>query len=68
MAVLSVAIMGAVIGFAFMLLDFSWGTVRFVTNWFDVHPVTVLLMSALGGAIVISGEFWLATAVWEALT
>ena len=68
MAVLTVALMGAVIGFAFMLLDFSWGSVRFFTGWFRVHPATVLLMSALGGAIVISAEFWLAAAVWEALT
>jgi hypothetical protein len=68
MAVLTVALMGAVIGFAFMLLDFSWGTVRFFTGWFRVHPATVLLMSAIGGAIVISAEFWLAAAVWEVLT
>jgi hypothetical protein len=68
MTALTVALMGAVIGFAFMLLDFSWGSVRFFTGWFKIHPATVLLMSALGGAIVISAEFWLAAAVWEALT
>ncbi len=68
MAVLTVALIGAVIGFAFMLLDFSWGSVRFFTNWFKVHPATILAMSALGGAIVISAEFWLAAALWEALT
>ena len=68
MAVLTVALMGAVIGFAFMLLDFSWGSVRFFTGWFRVHPATILLMSALGGAVVISAEFWLAAAVWEALS
>lgn len=67
MAVLTVALIGAVIGLAFMLFDFSWGTVRFVENWFKVHPATVLAMSALGGAIVISAEFWLAAALWEAL-
>jgi len=68
MAVITVALLGAAIGFAFMLLDFSWGTVRFFTGWFRVHPVTVLAMSAIGGAIVISAEFWLAAALWEALT
>ena len=68
MTVLTVALLGAVIGFVFMLLDFSWGSVRFFTGWFKVHPATVLLMSAVGGAIVISAEFWLATALWEALT
>jgi len=54
MAVLTVALMGAVIGFAFMLLDFSWGTVRFFTGWFRVHPATVLLMSAIGGGVGLS--------------
>jgi hypothetical protein len=68
MAVLTVALIGAVIGFVFMLLDFSWGSVRLFTGWFKVHPATVLLMSAVGGAIVISAEFWLAAALWEALT
>ena len=68
MTVLTVALLGAVIGFAFMLFDFSWGTIRFATHWFKVHPATVLAMSAIGGAIVISAEFWLAAAVWEALT
>jgi len=68
MAVLTVAMLGAVIGLAFMLLDFNWGSVRFFTGWFRIHPATVLLMSALGGAIVISAEFWLAAAVWAALS
>jgi len=68
MTVLTVAMLGAVIGLAFMLLDFSWGSVRFFTGWFKVHPATVLLMSALGGAIVISAEFWLVAAVWAAMT
>jgi len=68
MEVVTVALIGAVIGFAFMLLDFSWGSVRFMTGLLRVHPATVLLMSAIGGAIVISAEFWLAAAVWEALT
>lgn len=68
MAVLTVAMLGAVIGLAFMLLDFSWGSVRFFTGWFKVHPATVLLMGALGGAIVISAEFWLVAAVWAALS
>lgn len=67
MEVLTVALIGAIIGFAFMLLDFSWGSVRFFTGWFRVHPATVLAMSALGGAVVISAEFWLAAAVWQAL-
>ena len=67
MEVLTVALIGAVIGFAFMLLDFSWGSVRFFTGWFRVHPATVLAMSAIGGAVVISAEFWLASALWEAL-
>jgi len=68
MAVLTVAMLGAVIGLAFMLLDFSWGSVRFFTGWFKVHPATVLLMGALGGAVVISAEFWLVAAVWAVLT
>ena len=68
MTVLTVAMLGAVIGLAFMLLDFSWGSVRFFTGWFKGHPATVLLMSALGGAIVISAEFWLVAAVWAAMT
>jgi hypothetical protein len=51
-----------------MLLDFSWGSVRFFTGWFKVHPATVLAMSAVGGAIVISAEFWLAAVVWQTLT
>lgn len=68
MEVLTVALIGAVIGFVFMLLDFSWGSVRFFTGWFKVHPATVLLMSAVGGAIVISAEFWLAAALWDALS
>lgn len=68
MTVFTVALLGAVIGFAFMLLDFSWGSVRFFTGWFKVHPATVLAMSAVGGAIVISAEFWLAAAVWQALS
>lgn len=67
-AFLAVAIMGAVIGLAFMLLDVSWGTLRFFAGWFDVRPTVLLALSALGGAIVISAEFWLATAVWQALT
>jgi hypothetical protein len=67
MVALSVAIMGAVIGFAFMLLDFTWGSVRFFTGWFRVHPITILAMSAVGGAVVISAEFWIATALWQAL-
>ncbi len=67
MEVLTVAIFGAGIGLAFMLLDFSWGSVRFFTGWFRVHPATILAMSALGGAVVISAEFWLAAALWEAL-
>jgi len=68
MAVLTVALFGAIIGCAFMLLDFNWGTIRFFTGWFRVHPATVLAMSAAGGAIVISAEFWLAATLWEALT
>jgi hypothetical protein len=68
MTVLTVALLGAAIGLAFMLLDFSWNSVRFFTGWFKIHPATVLAMSALGGAIVVSAEFWLATAVWQALT
>ena len=68
MTVFTVALLGAVIGLAFMLLDFSWGSVRFFTGWFKVHPATVLAMSAVGGAIVISAEFWLAAAVWQALS
>lgn len=68
MEVLTVALIGAVIGLFFMLLDFSWGSVRFFTGWFKVHPATVLLMSAVGGAIVISAEFWLAAALWAALS
>ena len=68
MAILAVAIMGAVIGLAFCLLDVSWGTMRFFAGWFDVPPATMLLLGAVGGAVVISAEFWLATAVWQALT
>ncbi len=68
MAYLAVAIMGAVIGLAFCLLDFSWGTLRFFAGWFNVHPATMLALSAIGGAVIISAEFWLATAVWQALT
>ncbi|RYH08733.1 MAG: hypothetical protein EON57_05260 [Alphaproteobacteria bacterium] len=68
MAVFTVALLGAVIGLAFMLFDFSWGSVRFFTGWFKVHPATVLLMSAVGGAIVISAEFWFAAALWAALS
>ena len=64
---LTVALFGAVIGLAFMLLDFSWGSVRFFTGWFRVHPATVLAMSALGGAVVISAEFWFVAALWQAL-
>ena len=64
---LTVALFGAVIGLAFMLLDFSWGSVRFFTGWFRVHPATVLAMSALGGAVVISAEFWLVAALWQVL-
>lgn len=67
MELLTVALFGAGIGLAFMLLDFSWGSVRFFTRWFRVHPATVLAMSALGGAVVISAEFWLLAALWEAL-
>lgn len=67
MEVLTVALFGAIIGFAFMLFDFSWGSVRFFTGWFRVHPATILAMSAVGGAVVISAEFWLAAALWEAL-
>lgn len=68
MSILAVAIMGAVIGLAFCLFDVSWGTFRFFSGWFDVHPATMLALGALGGAVVISAEFWLATAVWQALT
>jgi hypothetical protein len=64
---LTVALFGAVIGLAFMLLDFSWESVRFFTGWFSVHPATVLAMGALGGALVISAEFWLVAALWQAL-
>jgi hypothetical protein len=60
--------MGAVIGLAFCLLDVSWGTLSFFAGWFNVHPATMLALGALGGAVVISAEFWLATAVWQALT
>ncbi len=67
MEVLTVALIGAIIGVVFMLLDFSWGSVRFFTGWFRVHPATVLAMSAVGGAVVISAEFWLVAALWEAL-
>jgi hypothetical protein len=67
MAILAVAIMGAVIGLAFCLLDVSWGTLRFFSGWFDVHPATMLVLSALGGAIIISAEFWFATALWQAM-
>lgn len=66
-AVFAVALIGAVIGLAFMLFDFSWSSVRFFTDWFKVHPATVLVMSAIGGAVVISAEFWLAAALWQAL-
>lgn len=68
MAVLTVALIGAVIGLAFMLLDFNWGSIRFATHWLKVHPATVLAMSAVGGAVVISAEFWLIAALWEALS
>lgn len=68
MDVLTVAFLGAIIGFAFMLFDFTWGPVRFFTGWFKIHPATVLAMSAVGGAIVISAEFWLAAALWQVLT
>lgn len=67
MEVLTVAVLGAVIGLAFVLLDFNWGSVRFFTGWFRVHPATILAMSALGGAVVISAEFWLLAALWEAM-
>lgn len=67
MEILTVALFGAVIGLAFMLLDFSWSSVRFFTGWFRVHPATILAMSALGGAVVISAEFWLVAALWEAM-
>ncbi len=67
MEILTVALFGAVIGLSFMLLDFSWSSVRFFTGWFRVHPATILAMSALGGAVVISAEFWLVAALWEAM-
>lgn len=68
MAIITVAIIGAVIGVAFMLFDFSWGTARFFGGWFGVHPATMLALSAVGGAVVISAEFWVVTALWEFLT
>jgi hypothetical protein len=64
---LIVAAMGAVVGLAFTLFDFSWATVRFFSGWFDVHPATMLVLSAIGGAVIISVEFWLATILWQAL-
>lgn len=67
MAILTVALIGAVIGVAFTLFDFSWGVVRYFASWIGYHPATVLTLSAVGGAVVVSAEFWAVTALWAAL-
>lgn len=68
MAIMTVAVIGAAIGVAFMLFDFSWATARFCSGLFGIHPATMLALSAAGGALVISAEFWGAAALWELLT
>lgn len=59
MEVLQVAILGAGIGVSVLSLDFAWNQIRLLTDWWGISPAVVVAMGALGGAIVISAEFWL---------
>ena len=61
MVALQVAVLGAGIGAAVMMLDFAWNQIRFLTQWWGISPAVVVAMGALGGAVVISAEFWLVT-------
>ena len=68
MTVLIVALCGAVIGTAFNLLTFMWEHIRFFSYWLNVRPASVLVHGAIGGALVISIEFWSITGLWLLLT
>jgi hypothetical protein len=68
MEVLQVAVLGAGIGMAVLLLDFAWNQIRFLTQWWGISPAIVVALGAVGGAVVISAEYWLVVTLLAALS
>jgi hypothetical protein len=66
MEVVQVALFGAVIGVSCNLFSGVWADVCEFCVWFNVRPAAVLTMGAIGGAVVISAEFWLLIAMLSA--
>ena len=62
-----VLILGAGIGVAVHLFDYTWEAVATVTRMLHIHPAKILALGGAGGAAVIGLEFWLATVVAGAL-
>jgi hypothetical protein len=60
-----VPVLGAIIGVAINLLSFVWEPVRVIGDWFEVRPAALLTLVAVGGALVISIQFWVALSLWN---
>ena len=56
--IMTVACFGAGIGLAFNFLDFAWEAITDVQERFGIPRAKILALGALGGAVVISAEFW----------
>ena len=59
--------LGAGIGVAFNLLDFIWQPVALVCDQLKFSRAYVLAWGAIGGALIIGAEVWLAQQLMKTL-